>query len=135
MVLNGTTLRVYRFLYRSGKPLGIHDIQRGLGLSSTSVADYHIKKLLSAQLIKEDPNSSGYFVDRVIFDNMVRIRSSLIPVQIGYVVFFAVALAVLLILFRPSVLDGAYFFSLTIIAIALVIFSVQSIRIIKRSGI
>ncbi len=37
-VLKGTTLKVYRFIYRQGKPMGIHDVQRGLTLSSPSVA-------------------------------------------------------------------------------------------------
>ena len=31
--LGGTTLRVYRYLYRQARPLGVHDVQRGLGLS------------------------------------------------------------------------------------------------------
>ena len=36
-VLKGTTLRVYRCLYRAGTPMGIHDVQRALKLSSPSV--------------------------------------------------------------------------------------------------
>jgi len=48
-VLKGTTLRVYRLIYRQGRPMGVHDVQRGLQLSSPSVAQYHIKKLLESE--------------------------------------------------------------------------------------
>ncbi|MFI5421405.1 MAG: hypothetical protein ACHQ1H_10605, partial [Nitrososphaerales archaeon] len=88
--LGGTTLRVYRYLYRQAKPLGVHDVQRGLGLSSFSVAQYHIKKLLAAGLIREEV--AGYVVDRILFENMIRIRRSVIPLQLGYSAFFATSL-------------------------------------------
>ena len=41
-MLRGTTLSVYRFVFREGRPVGPHDVQRGLGLSSASVASYHL---------------------------------------------------------------------------------------------
>ena len=159
--LTGTTLKVYRYLYRAGKPCGIHDIQRGLGLSSSSVALYHIRKLLDARMIREEAgvgNSSsdesnhdglqaetdsisrvnrvsGYVVDRLLFDNMIRIRRSLIPVQVGYATFFATALAVLLLLLRPTVLSGAYMFAIIIIGIAIGIFSYQAIKAASRDRV
>ena len=47
--LSGTTLKVYRFLYKQGaRPVSLHDIQRGLKLSSASLAQYHVRKLLDA---------------------------------------------------------------------------------------
>ena len=136
-------LRVYRYLYRIGRPAGIHDIQRGLGLSSSSVAQYHVKKLLAAGLIREAPPESsdqqgeagGYVVDRVIFENMIRIRRSLIPLQVGYSVFFATALAVLLVLLRPKVIGGAYVFSLFAIAVACSIFGYQAFKALKNTAI
>jgi len=147
--LNGTILRVYRYLYRAGKPCGIHEVQRGLGLSSSSVALYHIRKLLDAGLIREDSQHNeeentrekkgvegidsdkvtvGYVVDRLMFDNMIRIRRSLIPIQVAYSIFFATAFIILLVLLRPSVLSGAYFFALVIIGIACAIFLYQAIK-------
>jgi DNA-binding Lrp family transcriptional regulator len=134
-VLSGTTLRVYRYLYRKGTTLGIHDIQRGVGLSSPSVADYHVKKLLSAGLIKEEGATSRYYVERIVFENMIRIRKSLIPLQVSYAAFFATALVVLVSLLRPPTLSGAYLFSLLIIAISLCIFVLQSIRDVRTQGI
>ncbi len=150
LVLTGTTLRVYRYLYRMGKPCGIREIQRGLGLSSSSVAVYHVKKLLDAGLVREaqekKPEGSdgetgdagaelkngstpgGYVVDRMIYENMIRIRRSLIPVQVGYSVFFATAIVVLLVLLRPDPISGAYIFALAVIAVACGIFAYQAER-------
>ena len=159
--ITGTTLKVYRYLYRQGKPCGIHDIQRGLGLSSSSVALYHVRKLLDAGMIREeaevghstsnenndggleaqsdskggDNRVSGYVVDRLLFDNMIRVRRSLIPVQVGYAIFFATSLAVLLLLLRPPVPSGAYLFAIIVISIAVGIFSYQTIRTASRDRV
>ena len=85
-VLEGTTRRVFRFLYRRREPTRIHDIQRGLGLSSPSVAYYHVNKLLKAGLVKE--TGDGYAADKVIFENMIRIRKTTLPAQAAYAAFF-----------------------------------------------
>ena len=146
--LTGTTLKVYRYLYREGKPRGIRDIQRGLGLSSSSVALYHVRKLLEAGMIREqepsdtssilgigqdtEKRSTGYVVDRLLFDSMIRIRRSLIPVQVGYAIFFATALVVLLFLLRPSVLSGDYLFAIIMISIAVGIFCYQAFKAARR---
>jgi predicted DNA-binding transcriptional regulator len=86
IVLKGTTYRVYRFMIKQRKPLGVSDVQRGLGLSSPSVSQYHIKKLLALGLIREE--QGGYVVDRVVFGNVIRIMRIAIPVQTAYVAFF-----------------------------------------------
>ncbi len=115
--LGGTTLRVYRYLYKTGKPLGIHDVQRGLGLSSASVAEYHLKKLLRDGLIKE--GGSGYIVDRVMFENMVRLGRWVLPFQATYAAFFVTTLAMLVTIFRPTTLTSSYVFALMVNIVAL----------------
>src|SRR5579871_6905884 len=101
-VLRGTTLRIYRFMYREGRPLGLHEIQRALGLSSASIPQYHINKLIKAGLVKEEANGGGYYVDRLVFENMIRIRRSLIPFQTTYTIFFCTTREILLIALRPE---------------------------------
>ncbi len=125
--LTGTTLRVYRFLYKKGTPIGIREIQRELSLSSTSVAEYHVKKLLSMGLVKSTEDSQ-YFVDAVVFENMIRIRRSLIPIQIGYIAFFATSFLVLLFALRPLRITNDYLFALFLVAVACGIFIRQAIR-------
>ena len=109
--VSGTTLRVYRYMYRAGTAVGIRDVQRALSLSSPSVAEYHIKKLVRAGLVQE--REGGYAVDRVIFENVIRIRKTIIPLQTAYAAFFLSTLAILLTVFRPASVTSLYFFALS----------------------
>jgi predicted DNA-binding transcriptional regulator len=128
--LRGTTLKVYRFMLKSKTPVGIHDVQRGLGLSSASVAQYHIRKLQSLALVREE--GEGYVVDRVVFDNVIRIRRTAVPLQTAYVAFFASSLAILLTLFRPATFTSLYIFALIVVAIGLVTAGYETIRTLGR---
>ena len=115
-ILEGTTRRVFRFVYRQRRPVGVHDVQRALGLSSPSVAYYHIGKLLKAGLLKEE--GDGYTVDKVVFENMVRIRKTVLPFQMAYTIFFLTALVLFLTVIRPSQPSSDYFFAVVVIAAA-----------------
>ena len=130
--LSGTTYRVYKFVFKAPKPVGVYDIQRGLHLSSPSVAQYHTKKLLQLGLIREEPE--GFVVDKNVFENMVRIRRMAIPVQVAYVGFFVIILGALLTLLRPQTVTSAYFVGLFSSLVALLIFVQQAIHTFRRSG-
>jgi Helix-turn-helix domain len=118
LVLNGTTLRVYRFIYRQGtRPQSVHDIQRGLNLSTPSLALYHVRKLSQAGLIREE-KGEGFVVDKIVFENMIRIRRSLIPIRVTYAVFFATMLAVLLAVIRLTNSFAAVFVYAVIVSVA-----------------
>ena len=82
-------------------------MQRGLELSSPSVAEYHLKKLLESGLVNLGPE--GYQVDRLMWDNMIRVRRTVVPLQAFYVAFFAGALVVILLFTRTSLWDAALF--------------------------
>ena len=75
-------------MYKEGRPLGLHEIQRALGLSSASIPQSHINKLITAGLVKVHESGKGYYVIRLVFENMIRIRRSLIPFQTTYTIFF-----------------------------------------------
>ena len=128
----GTTYKVYKYMFKAGKPVGIYDVQRGLQLSSPSVAQYHIKKLLQLGLIKEEPG--GYVIDKNVFDNVIRIRRIAVPVQVAYLTFFAVMLSVLLTLLRPQTVTSTYFVAFVSSLIALLIFIQQTIQSLRRVG-
>ena len=130
-VLKGTTLRVYRLIYRQGRPMGVHDVQRGLQLSSPSVAQYHIKKLLGAGLIRE--GQDGYVIDRIIFENMIRVRRALIPLQATYSIFFASTLVVMLTLLRPPSITSVYIFALVVNCVALAISLYDVSRALRKA--
>jgi len=99
--------------------MGISEVQKALGLSSSSVSEYHIGKLLKMGLIKEE--GTGYIIDRVVVENVIRIRRVSVPTQAGYAIFFGVSLLFLLIFLRPPSLTSLYFFAMVICASALVI--------------
>mgnify|MGYP000173806126 CR=1 FL=1 len=63
-ILQGNTLRVYLYMLRERRPVGVREIMRALGLSSPSLAHYHINKLLNAKLIKQVNNK--YMINKPI---------------------------------------------------------------------
>lgn len=128
-ILEGTTRKVFRFVYRQREPVGIHDVQRGLGLSSPSVAHYHISKLLKAGLLKEE--GSGYVVEKTVFENMIRVRRTVLPLQTGYAAFFLTALVVLLTVMRPSEPSTAYVFAVIVVMAAVGVSLFEAYRAMK----
>jgi len=98
--LKGTTLRVYWHLLRSGKPTSIRRVQRELGLSSPSVASYHLEKLLDMGLVRR--NSMGDYelgktVSLEVLSSFVRISQLMIPRYVFYTIFFFTLLIVFLV--------------------------------------
>lgn len=57
--LKGKTLSVYWFLLKNPKKVSLREIQRGAGLSSPSLASYHLDKLKNLELIST--NEYGEF--------------------------------------------------------------------------
>jgi predicted DNA-binding transcriptional regulator len=52
--LKGKTLKVYMYMVKKKEPVGIREVQRDLGFSSPSVANYHIDKLVGLALADQD---------------------------------------------------------------------------------
>jgi DNA-binding transcriptional ArsR family regulator len=115
-VLRGLTLKVYRFILKNSNPSGIREIQRALHLSSPTLALYHVNKLEEAGLVKK--HLDGYIADRVVLENFIRLKRTLIPRHFFYVVFFAAALVFLGTFLRPEVMTREYVFSIVAIAVA-----------------
>src|SRR5487761_143775 len=132
-ILHGTTLKVYRFIYKHGnktKPVGVHDVQRGIGLSSPSLSQYHIKKLVAAGLVKEA--GDGYVVDRIIFENMIRIGRMRIPFTTSLVAFFAASLVILIALMKPATLAPIFLFALGTNLVALLAFLYLTVKTLRE---
>ena len=130
-ILEGTTRRVFRFVYRQQNPVGIHDVQRGLGLSSPSVAHYHIGKLVKAGLLKEE--GGGYVVDKVVFENMIRVRRAAIPLQTAYAAFLLSALTLLVTVFRPVTVSSTYVFAVVVVGAALAVSLFEAYKAMKAA--
>jgi hypothetical protein len=63
--LSGRTLQVYLYLQRKKEPSGIREVQRDLGLSSPSVADYQIEKLVGMGLAAKDSHGRACIIKKV----------------------------------------------------------------------
>lgn len=51
--IKGNTLKVYLHLVKNG-PSELRDVQRGVGLSTASLASYHLGRLVSSGYVKQD---------------------------------------------------------------------------------
>lgn len=129
-VLRGLTLKVYKFILKSDRPIGIREVQRALNLSSPTLALYHMNKLEEAGLIKKELN--GYVADRIVLENLVRLRRFLIPRNFFYTVFLVTSLVFLLVFLRPPILTREYVFSLGVVSIATATSIYETIRALSK---
>jgi predicted DNA-binding transcriptional regulator len=129
-VLRGLTLKVYKFVLRSDRPVGIREVQRALDLSSPTLALYHMNKLEEAGLIKKESN--GYIADRVVLENLIRFRRILIPRNFFYMIFLVTSLIMLAVLLRPPIITREYVFSLAVISIAAATSVYETVKVFSQ---
>lgn len=73
--LNGNTLSIYWFMFRENKPYSSREIQRRVGISSSSLALHHLNKLMDMGLVTTD-DYGAYVLAR-------RVRSGLLSLYVG----------------------------------------------------
>ena len=85
--ISGTTWSVYLYILTSGKPRGVREVWRELNLSTPSLAQYHINKLLDMKLI-EVTQDGKYWTNEVeqmgVLRGFVRMRGRLVPRFVFY---------------------------------------------------
>ncbi len=81
-------------------------------------------------LIRQD--SQGYVINKVVFENVIRFRRTLIPFQAAYTTFFAGSLLILMTLLRPPNINAAHFYALAALSIALLISIFETRKILRR---
>jgi len=69
--LSGNTLSIYWYFLSKRNPVGVREIQRALGFSSSSTANYHLEKLMTLGLIEKDA-FGNYRVKRVVKVGIMR---------------------------------------------------------------
>ncbi|UCH02321.1 MAG: hypothetical protein JSV20_00530 [Candidatus Bathyarchaeota archaeon] len=85
--LSGTTWDVYLYIVTSKEPIGVREVWRKLKLSSPSLAQYHINKLLSLELIEPTPNGkykTNEEEQAEILTSFIVLRGRLIPRLVFY---------------------------------------------------
>jgi len=84
----GTTLNVYSYVVKKGKPVGPREVMRETNLSSPSVAYWHLQKLENAGLLEK--NGAGEYVtkEKTSISGHVWIGRNLVPRLMCYSLFF-----------------------------------------------
>lgn len=89
--LQGRSLEVFLYVVRAGRPVGVRDVQRGLGLSSPSVAHHHLEKLHSLGFLQKDDKGSYTAVEKVdvsVLNSFVLVGRRLLPRMVFYAALF-----------------------------------------------
>ncbi len=100
--IRGNTLKVYLYLLKHG-PSELRDIQRGIGLSSPSLASYHLGKLSTGGFVTQDEYGVYSAVkeasDRVL-EGYLKIGSAIVP----QLFFFSLLFTILAVFFSFAAL-------------------------------
>jgi hypothetical protein len=124
--LKGNTLRTYLFLLKNAeKPVSLRYVQKSLGFSSPSLAQYHLEKLVEMQLVKKNENGAYLLVKEVKVELLIpffRVGTLILPRLLMYAVMFSV----LLFYFFLEIYPSGSIFELQLWA---VIFGVASVSI------
>jgi len=131
-ILVGTTLRVYKFVLKNG-PVGVREVQRGLKLSSPTLAAYHLAKLEKVGLIEQ--SKEGYEADRVFLPDMIRLRRTLIPRYFFYSIFLTLALVLELTLFKPVIWTREYVFAVAVTFVSAMFCIYETARAFLKGGV
>ena len=88
--VTGRTLKVFLYLVRKGAS-DLRDVQRDLGLSTPSLASYHLGKLVDAGYVTQ--NERGQYVatkdsEKVLLEGYSRIGAVLVPQLFFFAVLF-----------------------------------------------
>jgi predicted DNA-binding transcriptional regulator len=93
--LKGKTLQVYMYMVKRKEPAGVREVQRDLGFSSPSVANYHIDKLVELALVSQDEYGRYYVVQKVqvgVLQAFVNIGGLAVPRLSFFAAFFTTML-------------------------------------------
>lgn len=130
--LKGKTLQVYMYMIKKREPVGVREVQRDLGFSSPSVANYHIDKLVDLALVNQDEYGRYFIVQKVqvgVLQAFVNVGGLAIPRLSFFAAFFTTMLVAYLVLNADNLNIYAIAFALA----GAIAFWVEAIRVwIKR---
>ena len=140
VLLEGTTLNVYVYVAKEGKPVGPRDVMRGVHLSSPSVAYRHLQKLEDLGLLKKNEYGEYLLKKKMRVNGCHWIGRRLLPNAMFYFYFFLALFitesVVFAIHYAVETYDFKVFFvlGLLITGIAMVLFLKEGLSLIKKIG-
>ena len=135
----GTTLNVYSYVVKQGKPVGPREVMRGASLSSPSVAYWHLQKLENSGLIKK--NGAGEYIvkEKTSISGHIWIGKNLVPRLLCYSLFFLGILVVEAVIISvqffaiEEIPNLALFYLLATNGIAFVLFLKEGLALRKKA--
>jgi DNA-binding transcriptional ArsR family regulator len=130
--IKGNTLKVYLYVLRHGF-CELRDVQRGVGLSTPSLASYHLGKLSEAGYVRQDEYGRYCVVGEAsikILDGYSKIGPAIVPQLFFFTVFFTI----LTVFLSYEVLQAPGFTVYLVVAsVAMVlVFWYETIRLWRR---
>jgi len=95
--IHGTTLRVYWYLLKAARPVGVRETQRALSMSSPSTALYHLEKLRELGVTDKDAVGQYLLKEQVQVGTLkmfFRIGHLILPRYLFYAALFTTAVIV-----------------------------------------
>ena len=117
--IRGNTLKVYLYLIKHG-PSELREIQRGVDLSSASLASYHLGKLGEANYVNQDEQGKYYAVKDAsikVLEGYSKVGPAVVPQLFFFSLLFTIVAAFFSI---ETVLGSDFRFWFIIICISMV---------------
>lgn len=133
--IKGNTLKVYLYLLRHGIS-DLRDIQHGVGLSSASLASYHLGKLSEAGFVKQD-EYGRYSVVKEASDKVLEGYSKIGRAVVPQLFFFALFFTIIASFFSFATLYASSFapYLVAVCAAMIVVFWYETFRLWRRLAV
>ena len=133
--VRGNTLKVYMYLLRHG-PSELRDVQRGVGLSSASLASYHLGKLLEGGFVVQDEQGRYSAVREAsyrVLDGYSRVGPAIVP----QLFFFALLFTILAAFFSFEALNAQGFtmYLVAVCAVMVLVFWYETLRLWRKLAV
>jgi hypothetical protein len=137
--LEGTTLNIYVYAIKEGKPVGPREVMRATNLTSPSIAHWHLQKLEALGLLSKNEYGEYAVKEKVGVSGHLWIGRTLVPRLIFYSFFFIgiliveVVLIALPLITRGETPDLYLYYLISPTAIATVLFLGEGIWLRKKT--
>jgi hypothetical protein len=130
--VRGNTLKVYLYLLRHG-PSELRDVQRGVGLSSASLASYHLGKLSEEGFVTQDEHGR-YLAVKESSDKVLEGYSRMGPAIVPQLFFFALFFTILagFFSFEAIYASGFTVYLVAVCAAMVLVFWYETVRLWRR---
>jgi hypothetical protein len=137
--IEGTTLNVYAYVVKEGKPVGPREVMRGANLSSPSTAYRQLQKLETLGLIQKNVYGAYIVKEKASISGHLWIGRNLVPRLMCYSLFFwgmlSVEVAILFIqfFFQGKTPDLAVMYLVPITSISAGLFLTEGVLLWRKN--